>query len=103
MSYSGWANYETWVTVLWIDNDPGTYTWARELLKENRHSPAAAADALKQWVEETFIDPVSTNLDDNDEGHSGLAIDLLRGAFSGVDWHEIVTNWMEDLEPDDPP
>ena len=30
ISYNGWENYETWNVALWIQNDEGFYSLARE-------------------------------------------------------------------------
>ena len=30
VSYNGWENYETWNVALWINNDQGLYSIARE-------------------------------------------------------------------------
>ena len=30
ISYNGWENYETWNVALWINNDEGFYSLARE-------------------------------------------------------------------------
>ena len=29
-TYSGWKNYETWNVALWISNDKGLYSMAKE-------------------------------------------------------------------------
>jgi hypothetical protein len=42
MTYNGWANYETWNIVLWVDNEIGSYRarceqkepWTAELAEE---------------------------------------------------------------------
>jgi len=33
-SYNGWTNYETWNLALWMDNDEGSYAYAREQARE---------------------------------------------------------------------
>jgi hypothetical protein len=88
-TYNGWKNYETWAVHLWLSNDQGSDVMARELVAEAvRLDPdyprTAAADALRCWTEEVFIDPVTES-----EGVCGLAVDLLRGALSDVDWLEV--------------
>jgi len=94
VSYNGWSNYETWCAALWIDNDEGSYHYAREILRDNRED-YAAADALKVFTEETWIDPLT-------EGNmSGLGVDLLRAGFGEIDWFEIVRAWREDEDEDE--
>jgi hypothetical protein len=36
MSYNGWKNWETWNVVLWIGNDEGLYSLARECKSYSR-------------------------------------------------------------------
>jgi hypothetical protein len=88
--YNGWTNYETWVTALWIDNEEWSYNERRRIVAElNGEGRAAMADALQAWAEETFIDPIT-------ESRASLATDLLRAAWSDVNWFEIAENWMAD-------
>jgi hypothetical protein len=39
--YNGWANRDTWLVALWIDNDRHNYEWAKrhahKLLKMNKN------------------------------------------------------------------
>ena len=79
--YNGWANYETWATALWIDNEPGSYDERRDLARRAR-SEHDLADALKSWMTEAAPDLGAT-----------LWADLLGAALSEVDWDEIATNW----------
>jgi len=92
--YNGWKNYETWATALWLDNEEGSYTEARSIVAEARDGSdtpdSDAADALKEWAEELWLDPIT-------EGNAaGLVIDLLRGAWSEIDWHEVQAHYVDD-------
>ena len=98
--YNGWTNYETWLTALWIDNDQWTYNEARGIVREcvematDDVSTSHVADQLKTWAEEQFIDPVTEN---EVRGVVGLAVDLLRAAWSDVDFYEIAENWISEI------
>ena len=83
--YNGWANYETWLVNLWIDNDPGTYGRAVEMARESEGDKYALADQIEEWVEEWAR-----------EGVEGLAGDLVGAALSEVRWAEIAEHWIED-------
>lgn len=89
-TYNGWANYETWVTALWLSNDQGTDETARELVsttfedEDVRYPRVTAADALAAWV----TDDLLPDLD-------GLACDLLGHAVESVDWLEVVDSFHD--------
>lgn len=72
-TYNGWANYETWNVALWLGNDEGSYSFAREYrhrgwvalagaLSEigvtetgdgvSYHSPRLDHDELNEWLSE---------------------------------------------------
>lgn len=89
MSYNGWSNYETWVTNLWLDNEPGTYEDKREIIRraDKEHE---AADALKDYVQDLMPDLGAS-----------LASDLLGAALSEVDWREIVQAEWEELHEEE--
>jgi hypothetical protein len=116
--YSGWSSYETWLVALWIDNDQGSYEYARELAKESREaaqeiyddhqgcegwdgwgfckvhcvytpSPAiVVADRMEEYVNDLVLP----------DSPASLANDLLGAALSDVDWHEIAEHYLEDDE-----
>jgi hypothetical protein len=102
--YNGWKNYETWAMALWIDNDQGSYTYARELMdgaEPNATSVAYAldrdpagvlADALKDWQEECMYD-----WEEIDSRPASVFTDLLHAAFGEVDWYEIAENYLSEL------
>jgi len=55
--HNGWANKETWATVLWLSNDEGFHSQARELAAEHQYEFCFQADdAVKEWVTE-LLDP----------------------------------------------
>jgi hypothetical protein len=96
--YNGWSNYETWVTVLWIDNDEGSYTYSRELVAEGvadsvgndfRTPQGVVADLLKGWMESAMYDW--------EPEHASVFTDLLHAAFSEVDWYEIADNYLSEV------
>lgn len=95
MSYNGWANYETWVTALWIDNEEGSYRARKELARdfvsidgddEPTNDVEGYAVALKEWVEETYLPDLGPS----------LAADLLNAALGEVDWREMAEHFLDE-------
>ena len=90
-SYNGWTNYETWVTKLWMDNDQGSYDYwqerTAELVGTEMPKPAhPLAQELRDTHEEALPEL------------QGFASDLLRGAFSEINWYEIAESLIEDYQ-----
>lgn len=124
-AYNGHVNRETWNTALWIDNDPGTYETAREMVRDalgrdpwpslremlgraphGADDPASvrraqlqrAGDALREWWTETWAPEMAS---------SPLA-DAWTYACAVVDWSSVAEGLGEDIpstvgapEPDD--
>lgn len=102
--YQGWANYETWATALWIDNDRGEYEHWRgvrdEVLEDfSPHSEGAptreyewsdAAVALGDQMKESFEGQLAELKVD------GMWGDLLRAAFDEIVWYEIAESLIEE-------
>ncbi len=84
--YNGWANYETWLVALWLDNGQGTQNEARRIVRRAT-SDYRAADMLKEYVSE-LVDP--------EEKIQGLAADLMNAALSEVEWVEVAQHYQDD-------
>ena len=82
--YNGWANKETWLVALWLDNDPGSERACRELALELRQVQRVA-DALREQVEDgnPLLEPRQGS------APSGLYLDLLLTALGQVAWDAV--------------
>jgi hypothetical protein len=96
VSYNGWRNYETWDVALWIDNDQGSYYYARELVADAARDAEPetrridVADALKEWFEAGAPEMAASAYSD-----------LLNAAMGEVDWLEIADHYLSDLEDEE--
>ena len=95
--YNGWTNRETWAVNLWLSNDEGIYSMAREVAAQDvdvrggKLYPHEREDAVKDWVED-LLDP---------EGELGvwkeqaiMARDV--GSIWRVNWTEIFESLTEE-------
>jgi len=110
--YNGWANYETWAVNLWIGNEESSYRYwqdvaqeayqdagdglsayakftGREIFSREERAALALADQLKEDHEEQAQERT---------GEASVFTDLLNGALSEVNWREIATSLMEEVE-----
>ena len=74
-TYNGWANYQTWNVVLWIDNDENLYTLAKQ---------CGSYSDFKQLMRDIF--------------NSGLAFETPDGVAwsdSGINLPELEEYWQE--------
>ena len=85
MSYNGYTNYETWCVSLWLDNDEPNHLWLRNLVA-SAASSYDKAQRLKEYVSYDHNPLIDT---------ATMYTDLLGGALSAVNWHEIIENAME--------
>lgn len=81
MQYNGWSNYPTWVTHLWLTNEPNLYEAARRVVA-NAKSRRDKEFNLENFVEEEVLGEHLSQ--------AGLASDLLGWAIHIVNWRELV-------------
>ena len=85
-SYNGYANYQTWATALWMDNEPASNEYLYNLanrepvLDIERVELLDKADCLEEYVKAMLLDKYP----------NGLESDLLKHAIGVIDWREIV-------------
>ena len=90
--YNGYANYPTWATALWMDNEPASNEYLYDLAnREPVHEAERVelldkADQLKEYVVAMLLDDQPT----------GLRHDLLCHAMDVIDWREIVNSHIEE-------
>lgn len=84
--YNGWTNRETWLVPLWWCDCP-----VESLEAETKED---AIRTLAEQLEEFFAETLY------DEGvrRSSLLKDLLDGAVSRINWYEIASHWIDDVE-----
>ena len=93
--YNGYTNYETWVTSLWMDNEPVTNEFLfllanREPAYESEIAELVdKADDLEGYVRDMIFD---------DNPYNGLRADLLTHAVGEVNWREIIESHVEIIE-----
>jgi hypothetical protein len=104
-TYNGWANFETWLVGLWLDNDEGSYEYWRDQAEEHwREAPLTEEVKKGTWSRENatkynLADQIKEEIEDNIPlPNAGLYTDLLNGALSEVRWDEVAENFMSNIE-----
>jgi hypothetical protein len=91
-TYNGWTNYETWAVSLWVDNEPTSYQYWRELALTYLCGSQEKCDAVRDLAEQLkqqITDEAPTDA-------ASLYSDLLMAAISEVNWSEITENWIDE-------
>ena len=97
--YNGWYNYETWLFGLWFSADHFKEdleniieNHAREIgsfLTDEELQILQFEDCLKSFLDE-YQDTIETPVE-------GFFSNLLNGAISEINFHEIAKTWFHDL------
>lgn len=109
-TYNGWTNYETWNVALWKDNDEGSYSYWQEVAQEIYDDAEAgqvltrdeeAAQALAERLKDEYEDAMHEMLKTANQ-QSSMWADLLGAALSEVNWDEIASGMIEEVDKDEP-
>lgn len=102
MSYSGYANWETWNYALWIDNEEGSWEHVNELARAALDAAGFDVVETEEEREQAKIEAIrnfSEELKDQAEAEmpdvSGFWMDALNHTVGMVDWDELATHWIE--------
>ena len=88
--YNGWANYETWLVNVWIDNDFGSDYWHEVATELYEHDDPDKSRRL-------LADQMENEIGEHTPELKGLYADMLNAAFSEVDWDEIAGHYIDDV------
>ena len=95
--YNGWTNYETWNCKLWIDNDERMQEYWEGEAKEY-----ARMEDDKETAIGLLADMLQTHYEETSPEVTGFYADILNAALREVNWHEIASSIIDDLEIDCP-
>lgn len=97
-TYNGWTNYETWLVNLWMDNEHSDQEFFRERAKEiydESHAPGHVVWTKSETARHHFADWLKEWHEENRPELPGVYEDLLGGALSAVNWHEIARHYID--------
>jgi hypothetical protein len=93
-TYNGWTNWETWIVIVWMDNDQKLYEYYGDITREEiSKDKQSATYKLSTTLREQF--------DEGTPGIEGLYLDLLNGAMREINWHEITKHLVERVEEEE--
>lgn len=101
-TYNGWANYETWLVKLWMDNEGSNEYWSEMALEcmteaiddesDVESVKYAARNSLAERIQnehEEFVDELLPK--------AGFATDLMSASLGRVDWREIAEHYVDEI------
>ena len=103
--YNGWTNYETWNCALWIDNSGDQQYWseaASECLGDASSDAVftrseRASFVLADRLKESFEEAAGQWMPDQ----ASFFADMLNASLSSVNWQEIASHYIDEIEQDE--
>ena len=101
-TYNGWANYETWLWKLWLDNDQSNQEYWAERVRDILNSdiePQYDWETVDQLRRSMLTSELEQDCDDSVsdlEQTSGPFADILNTGISRIDWREIAESLLDD-------
>ena len=100
--YQGWTNYETWATMLWINNEQHVYDrWherAREITQEVKKEKKHEYWTVDEEIKYTLADELKEETNNNMPSVKGVYADLLQSAIDNIDYNEIAEAILRDVK-----
>ena len=93
-SYQGWANYETWLVALWLDNDE--YIQQEVQNEVNRYDHLSEDKKFTWETEKSFREFVEDVLISDSDSLNGFTQDLVNSALSEVNYSELILHFQDD-------
>ena len=99
--YNGWTNYETWNVALWMGEGGDYYSEQAQEIYDNatiEYEWQTKDDAATSGFAEYLKDSHDELLEMSGFQPTGVFADLLGAALSEVNWYEIATHYIDEVE-----
>ena len=100
-TYNGWPNYPTWNVALWMDNEQGTYEYARELAQHAVEAHTEDTGEQEIVDRDAAVYELASALEAWHEDEApeleGFTADIFGWAMGFVDWRHIAGHLVDEV------
>lgn len=100
-TYNGWKNRETWLYVLWVDNDGGSSYWEERAQEIYNDTEASQYLTREEETARTLGEELKASIEEQIEGTTGVTgflADLINTAKDEIDFDEVAEHYMGEIE-----